>query len=231
MSIAPFKTAVSGAFLLAANILPLTGVLFLGWQVSDVFALFWLENVIIGVLNVVKMVTAAVLLREISFALIAPFFVLHYGMFTMVHGVFVFAIFGAQALGGEIVPAGQDAGMGNPFDLLAASVAQSGGYIAAVGLFLSHFMSYLLNFIGRGEYQKIDAQKLMMAPYGRIIMLHLTIIIGGGLVLATGQAVWALGLLCVIKTVLDLAMHMKEHGVWKPSGLWTRFFRSIDKSE
>jgi hypothetical protein len=48
----------SSAALIAANLLPLGGVLFRGWDVFLVMALFWLENVAIGLFAIAKIVAS-----------------------------------------------------------------------------------------------------------------------------------------------------------------------------
>lgn len=42
---------LSAILLVAANLAPLYGVLFLGWEVFPLLVLFWAENVVVGVLN------------------------------------------------------------------------------------------------------------------------------------------------------------------------------------
>jgi hypothetical protein len=51
----------------------------------------------------------------------------------------------------------------------------------------------------------------MMAPYGRVVVLHLTILFGGIAIAATGATVVALVLLVVLKAILDLGFHLGEH--------------------
>ena len=46
--------------LLAANMIPLFGVLFLNWDAFCVVMLYWAENLVIGFYNVLKMAFAAV---------------------------------------------------------------------------------------------------------------------------------------------------------------------------
>ena len=46
--------------LLVANLVPLIGVLFFAWDLVLVLALFWIENIIIGVFNLLKMLLVAV---------------------------------------------------------------------------------------------------------------------------------------------------------------------------
>jgi len=43
--------------LVVTNLIPIIGVCFWGWEAFDVIALYWVENVIIGLINVLKMVT------------------------------------------------------------------------------------------------------------------------------------------------------------------------------
>ena len=45
--------------LIAANALPLLGVLFLGWDAFSIVILYWTENVVIGAINVLKMITCS----------------------------------------------------------------------------------------------------------------------------------------------------------------------------
>ena len=45
--------------LIVANAIPLFGVLFLGWNVWTILTIYWLENGVVGVLNVLKMAKAA----------------------------------------------------------------------------------------------------------------------------------------------------------------------------
>ena len=51
----------------------------------------------------------------------------------------------------------------------------------------------------------------MMAPYGRIILMHVTIIFGAWLILALGAPILALVLLIVLKIFSDARAHHKEH--------------------
>ena len=41
--------------LVLANLIPLAGVLFLGWSVWQILIIYWLENGIVGFFNVLKM--------------------------------------------------------------------------------------------------------------------------------------------------------------------------------
>jgi hypothetical protein len=82
-----------------------------------------------------------------------------------------------------------------------------------VAIALSHFFSLLANYFGRHEYAVQTAQKLMVAPYRRIVVLHIAILFGGWGTLALGSPLPLLIVLVLGKTILDLRMHLREHGL------------------
>ena len=51
----------------------------------------------------------------------------------------------------------------------------------------------------------------MQQPYGRVVVLHLTILLGGFAAMLLGSPLWALLLLIGLKIALDLKAHLKEH--------------------
>jgi hypothetical protein len=81
----------------------------------------------------------------------------------------------------------------------------------AVGLAISHLASFVINFLGRREYRKITPARQMFAPYGRLAILHVTILIGAMVSLALGTPIGAVVVLVVLKTVVDLSFHVREH--------------------
>jgi hypothetical protein len=81
---------------------------------------------------------------------------------------------------------------------------------ALLGLALSHVISLVVNYIVRGEYRRVGVQELMFRPYGRIVVLHLTIIFGGMLLMFTGLKGAAIALLVALKLGMDLKAHLKE---------------------
>jgi len=200
----------SALVLIATNLVPVFGVFFAGWDVGSIMAIYWLENVAIGFLNIVKMLLArgdrAILPARIA---LAAFFAVHYGIFTLVHGVFVFLIFQKDGIFGG--------GGGGPMAHAAtAPFAAMGGAIQAYGLaflalFGSHLFSLFANYLGRGEYREKGVQAVMMQPYGRIVVLHLTIILGAFVTMALGSPKPVILLLVFLKTYADVFFHLKEH--------------------
>ena len=195
----------SALVLILANLVPIGGVLFAQWEVFPIMLLFWLENLIVGLITVLKMLACG-RGRFVEKSFMVPFFLIHYGMFCSVHGVFVFSLFapkGESLWGaGGLLP--------DPAGILQV-VLQQGVWFAVVALFASHGFSFAANFLGRGEYRTAEVGKVMMAPYGRIVVLHVVIIFGGFVVMALDAPLIALLLLVILKIIMDLYAHLREH--------------------
>lgn len=247
----------SAVMLVGANLVPLAGVLFWGWGVLNVVALYWLENVLIGGINVLKMLTCSPDAKQIDLGgalrrriaakrgaldereleqlgkaelmvdafgdrigwlnhasklFLVPFFIVHYGFFCFGHGIFVFALLGDRGAAGAFMPGGPGIpGMGSSFlDLVRAALA-AGGIWAVLVLGVSHFHSFIVNYLGKGEFRRTAAAALMIAPYGRVVVLHLAILFGGFVVEALGSPTFLLVLLVLGKIALDWTFHQRTH--------------------
>ena len=190
--------------LVLANLIPLYGVVVLGWEVFPIMLLFWLENVVIGAFNALKMLLSEPQeqVKWLGKLLLVPFFCFHYGMFTAVHGVFVLGFFGKQFRQGASFPSvGDVIGFISELHL---------GY-AVLALVASHAFSFGYNYLWRGEFRTSSLQSLMQQPYGRVVVLHLAILGGGFLIMALRSPTAGLVLLVVLKIVLDVRSHWKEH--------------------
>lgn len=200
--------------LIAVNLGLIFGVAAWHWRVFDIVFLYWVENLVIGVINVLKMIAASpaggletsgkplpaqgVAGNAIKLFLI-PFFIVHYGGFCYGHGIFIFAIFRDN---------GFSKGIG---DIQHAGQLLTGNMLLAVSLLaMSHLFSFFRNYLLGGEYRNTNAAALMMRPYGRIVALHITIIFGGFLAMALGSPLGLLVILMVLKTGVDLRMHTSE---------------------
>lgn len=187
-------SALSVAGLIAANLIPLAGVLIFAWEIGEIMLLYWAESVIIGLINVVKLIVVG----RWAAVFYAPFFLAHYGAFMAAHMLFVWMFFlRGMAAGGDVQVA----------ELVHALFAL---WPALLGLTVSHLLSFVQNFIGRGEFTRIKLAQQMNAPYRRVIVMQLTIIIGGMLMMLFGSSLPALGLLIALKIVTDVHAHRNE---------------------
>jgi hypothetical protein len=181
------------AALVASNAMPLVGVLVLGWDLYGVMVLYWAENVIVGLYNVLKMLRVGGR-RE---APRVEFFCIHYGMFMVVHFVFVTLLFGADHV--AVFPG-----------LHAVLVALAPVADGVAAIFISHGISYYVDFLRGREYERTTVDQQMFAPYRRMIVLHVTLIAGGWIIMTIGAPIGALVVFVVIKTGLDARAHLRE---------------------
>ena len=233
------KFQASAWALIAANLVPLFGVLFLGWDTFSIVVLYWFENVIIGVINVLKMLTCNPDPSQIDWSqlpnaerrdlaklestltgakgkvqlanhgmklFLIPFFIFHYGLFCLVHGVFVFVLFGHDAFGHESFGFGPF----GPLENIGEVFSQQHLWWGVVALAASHLWSFFVNYLGRGEYRRTAAIILMGQPYARVVVLHLAILLGAFISFGLGSNIGILTILVIGKTALDLTLHLRE---------------------
>lgn len=196
------RIRLSSAVLVVANLVPLAGVLLLGWRVFDVLMLYWVENLIIGVVNVMRMVVSS---GRTKWFLIV-FFTAHYGFFCFGHLAALVGLFGES----YAVTSAWDYFFAAPASDPQAAHWQTMQWIAAAAIAASHLFSYFSNFIAAGEFRRTTANTLMTRPYGRIVVLHVSIILGAALIELLGSPVAMLFVLIAAKIGLDLRFHLKE---------------------
>lgn len=189
------------ASLVVANAAPLFGVLLWGWDVGDIMLLFWAESAIIGLFSIIKLALAA----RWGALFLVPFFTVHFGIFMSVHFVFLYVFF-----------IGTEAGMAGSFPQTILAAFAEVWWAFAV-LFLSHAVSFLFYFVDAKE--RLPVNKLMSAPYARVIVMHVTIIFGAVPTLALGQPVYALVLLILLKIGADVFSHLRAHRARPPASL------------
>jgi hypothetical protein len=259
----------SAIVLVAANSIPLFGVLFLGWSLWTILVIYWVENGIVGfwtiprilmargtmlgsLVRMTRLVSPGTNQAQVAAAVeaveaptggtgwqalgapsgglsgvvnlgLAAFFVVHYGIFWFVHGIFVFALpaflgpfattdqFGLGAPDPiPFFPGGGVAfGSVGPFgEILWSSVA-----FAAAALFISHGLSFFVNDLRGGEYLRTSAGAQVAAPYKRVVVLHLTILFGAFMVALIGAPIGALVVMVAVKTLYDLGAHLRQHAL------------------
>lgn len=196
--------------LLLANTVPLLGVLVLGWEVFPILFLFWSENVLVGLFTVLRMLGLRPLCVRtwLGKVFTIPFFVFHFGLFTAIHGIAVFSIFGT----GSRVPSNYTLeGPYPPPDMILDTIEIYGLWPALIALGLSHGFSWGHNFLVRGEYREATLDTIMLAPYSRVIVLHLVVMAAGFLIMVLGAPLGALLFLILLKAGADLRSHAREH--------------------
>lgn len=185
------------------------GVLGLGWSVFTVMALFWFENVVIGGFNVLRMLVSGARMGGsgiVGALAMAAFFTVHYGMFTAVHGVFVVMLFGMPEMGRQAM----DGGFYGPLGTMVQTLFGDGeGWLAIAAIVTVHAVSFVQWAIATRELPT-PLKDLMAAPYGRIVVLHITLIAGGFLIMALRAPELGVLLLVALKLGYDLISLRRE---------------------
>ena len=239
----PARTArvLTMVMLVGANLFPLVALLQGVWEAGDVLLTYWLENVAVGIWQLVKLFTAVgtdpgeagaggpgagtatapgsvtatingrpvQLSASIARLFVSGFFAVHYGMFTLVHGIFTFMLAHRSGTSGSV---------------------QSFALVFLV-LVLSHGLSTGIHWFARGERRNQGLAATMKEPYGRIVVLHLAVLGSSFLLLGSsphrgtsgGSAAVDAGLLTptpsvlpgvlliALKTALDAGFHLRAH--------------------
>jgi hypothetical protein len=164
--------------LLAYTALPLVGVLLLGWDWRAIVLLYWLENISLGVAMVIMMLRSADapggddpdVVGNLSIngrpvrgdgagRALAGFFALHYGIFTLVHGVFVLLLIAGVFIPTTVAPEAPLNWWGPLIVWLIGGSAQ---------VLMARF----------GPLPERRGSRLMMSAYPRMIVLHVSVIVG-----------------------------------------------------
>jgi len=217
--ISQMTSSFSVIALVAANLAPLFGVLFLGWNAPMILLLYWSENVIIGAYNVLKMALVRMdpPISNLGKVFVIPFFCIHFGGFCAVHGMFLMAFFKGLGDGGNLMRHLSWPGPLVFIQLLVSVIATLWATLPAAmawpiaGLAVSHGISFVENYLAGGEYRKTSLSELMSQPYGRVVILHVTILAGGFCVAMFGSPVPMVAALVFLKTGLDVYLHRRSH--------------------
>jgi hypothetical protein len=165
--------------IILSNLVPVFGVWFLGWSAVEVFIVYALETLILGMLTVLKLLLATFAKgkddwhnqgksSKVSGLFFIIFFILHFGIFAAVQT----SIFSGVA---NISPPGK-----GPMHFFLHWWEYINVDIAyMLGAFvISYLARDLFPFLLRKEYKTIPMMILMFQPYGRILIQQFTVILG-----------------------------------------------------
>lgn len=196
------------AWILAANAIPVIGVLFFGWQALPLLVFYWIENVVIGGFNAAKILIASMTrdtAQRWAGLFLVPFFAFHYGLFCFVHGVFVFAMFTMS----DLIHTGVDPEP-DSFELVPRVIGtletDNGLFWGVVALMIVQSAAFAIVYVGGRRWLEVQPIQQMFEPYGRIVVLHMTIFIATIPVLALGQPFVAVLVLALLKSGLELGL-------------------------
>ncbi|HUR65050.1 MAG TPA: DUF6498-containing protein, partial [Chitinophagaceae bacterium] len=179
LNISAKQLTMNDWLIILSNLIPVFGVWFLGWSAVEVFTVYALETVIIGILMILKLLIATLVRKndtwynegtksQVSGLFFIFFFVLHFGLFTLVQT----SIF-SQVSG--ITPPGK--GMFHFFFHWWEYINEDMAWM--LGAFIvSYLLRDMLPFLQKKEYKTVPMMILMFQPYGRILIQQFTVILG-----------------------------------------------------
>ena len=167
--------------LIIANLIPVIGVLFFNWSAKEVFLVYCLETIIIGLFTLLKLLITGLLVRPKDvwqnqgavsrqpFWFFMLFFILHYGLFVAVQMGIFFSVSGIGDQHGITFL---------NFFSKWPSLLTNEAYIMLGFFIVSYGFRLTTDFILTGEYKTASLGYLMFQPYGRILIQQVTVILG-----------------------------------------------------
>lgn len=202
------KGRLSIVVLVAANLLPLAGVLLWHWDVFFLLLLFWCENVIIGLFGIARLIVASKKENVVEGLFLPLFFLVHYGGFMFGHFMVLFGMYSGSV---------EDAGHTAEFADYYRAVIEHLNWVVIVALFISHGWSFVENYMGNREYESLSPSQAMALPYKRMAITHVALILGGFFLIEKGQPLAGLVFLVIFKIALDVMFHRREHRLLAPT--------------
>ncbi len=194
--------------LIAVNLIPLYGVLAGGWDLAMVLYLYWAESAVIGFYSILKLFS---LKRKRNAFFDVSFFTLHFGGFMVGHALFLWILTRPSWSNSILISRPKSHSFFNyTIDTLGRLEPH---WLLVIGaMFVSHGISYALNF-KKNVVQAADASfDPMAAAYTRIFIMQFAIILGNFVVLLFNSTIGILAVLVIAKIVVDLTLHLRERG-------------------
>lgn len=205
------KYSPADLFTIAANLLPIVGVWFWGWSAVEVFTVYAMETLIVGIITVFQMAVVTLFARprdtwysrgtstEQSGFFFIFFFILHYGIFAAVQS----SIFAETA---KIIPPGK----GTLHFFFYWYTYINGDIALMLGAFvISYIAQQVIPFLTSGAYRTTPLMKIMFMPYGRIFIQQFTVIVGSMFLVFVGGKGFIL-VFAIAKLLFDLYVNMDK---------------------
>ncbi|MEZ5033754.1 MAG: DUF6498-containing protein [Chitinophagaceae bacterium] len=214
----------SDYFLIIANLVPVIGVLAWGWSPTEVFIVYCLETIIIGLLTLVKMIIVNIARRQenrsaagvrgtIPIIGLLLFFIFHYGMFVAVQMGIFFNVSG--------IASKSNIGFLS-FIYKWPSLLSHDSFIMLMAFFFCYVLQMLVDFILNQKYRSASLLGIMFAPYVRVFVQQFTVIFGS-IFLSFGAGKIFIIIFAFIKIVFEVLLDFNKLYNWES---FTKGFQS-----
>lgn len=166
--------------LIIVNLVPVTGVWFFDWDAREIFIVYALETVLIGLFTIFALLVTSAVKKQDEWSsdgktMLKPgiifvlFFIIHYGMFVAIQmGMFI----AVSGLGDH-----QDFGLFSFFRTIPRLMNERVWWVMGAFLVIYGYR-FVTAFLLTGDYKTASLMRLMFQPYGRIFVQQFTVILG-----------------------------------------------------
>jgi hypothetical protein len=211
---------MTSAALVVANLIVAFVAVSQRWGYYSIIMVYWWEAVIIGFYNLGRMFVVclfgdplgkrvgieSVLARLVLAIVLGGFFIVKFGGFAIGLGLMVMAAPAVLAQGDN---SNDIVAIADGLDAVGAAVMT-----AVAMLFLSHGVSFLMNFLGRREFKRSNVLLLLFRPYARMVLMLIVLLLGfaaAAFVPALGRTTAFAVAIVLLKLLVDLASHKFDH--------------------
>jgi len=215
--------------LVLVNMIPVVGVLYFEWDAFVIVALYWAESIIIALHVVLRTIFAPARRVRLKYKLIGiPIFLWFFGWFISGLGtaiIFFFIIFPIAFLHEQswTLPLLEDdffqVSWPGPLGLFQLGI-DSGklmyymmpqrAILVLFCLMISHGLSFIIDYILGGGRNYVDIRMLMGVPISRVLILHLSLMVGGFLIIIFKPHVTVLVCLVILKCLIDAKLYLSQ---------------------
>ena len=201
------KLTQADIYLIVANLLPVYGAWVLDWNAIEVFIVYAMETLIVGILTVLKLCIASLSGNSHTWyannrktkqpgILFIIFFIVHYGIFAAVQT----SIFAESA---NINPPGSGLLY---FFLHWYTYMNNDIAFMLSGFIVSWLARSFIPFIVNREYKTTPMLRLMFQPYGRIFIQQLTVLLGSMFLVLGGGKIFVL-IFALVKIFVEVYLN------------------------
>lgn len=215
-----------------ANMTPIIGILFLHWDTLVVISLYWSETLIVGFYAILKFVFAPA--QRVKFGkklIVIPLFSWFFGWFISGYGiaiVFFFVIFPnlnkPESEWSVSMPEGDffNALWPGPLALfqLGIEAARVLYYVVPIGvgiplffLMMSHGVSFVNDYLVKGNRHHVNFGQLLGYPFARVFILHIALMVGGFLIFLFSPNMVIVICLVIVKCWMEVTLYQRQQSV------------------
>ena len=202
--------------LIAANLIPLGGVLFFNWDFVLILGIFWAETGIVVYYNLPKLWFATLETPDgpiganspqatrLGFAVVS---FLVYGTLMQFHAVLLHGVIDMLH---ESMEFGEQRRAFDAWEILD-TLRNRDAIIALIVLFFSHGFSFKRNYLDRKNIKRQTIVEQMLVPLNRVLPFHFALFCGMFAADMFGHVHLIIIAFVIMKIALDLESHVREH--------------------